>query len=90
MVTVANLAAASAGAAAVLAVVLAGIAFTAWNRTRSSRSLFLGAAFLVLAFQAGLTAYLLQLAANVPRAWLLVPGSSMVALVLMYVALLRV
>lgn len=90
MVTVANLAAASAGAAAVLAVVLAGVALAAWNRTRSKRSLFLSAAFVVLGVQAGLTAYLLQLAANVPRAWLLVPGANMVALVLMYVALLRV
>lgn len=90
MVTVANLAAASAGAAAVLAVVLAGVAFTAFKRTRSKRSVYLGAAFVVLAVQAGLTAYLLQLAADVPRVWLLVPGANMAALVLMYVALLRV
>lgn len=90
MVTVADLAAAAAGAAAVLALVLAVLAFSAWRRTRTKRSVYLGVAFVVLGAQAGLLAYLLQAHAEVSGAWLGVPVASMVALVLMYVALLRV
>lgn len=90
MVTVADLAAASAGAAAVLGLVLTGLAALAWRRTRTSRSLFLGAAFVVSAVQAALTAGLLSQRADLPRLWLAVPVAHAVALLLMYIALLRV
>lgn len=90
MATVADLAAGAAGAAAVLALVLTGLAITAWRRTRSNRSLYLGAAFLVSAGQAGLTAFLLQRQADLPTLWLTVPVAHAGAMLLMYVALLRV
>jgi hypothetical protein len=90
MATVADVAAAAAGAAAVIAVVLTGLAVVAWRRTRTSRSLYLGAAFVVSAAQAGLTAYLLNRSADLPRLWLTVPVAHAVALGLMYAALLRV
>lgn len=90
MVTVADLAAGAAGAAAVLALVLTGLAIAAWRRTRTSRSVYLGAAFVVSAGQAGLTAFLLQRQAELPTSWLAVPAAHAVALLLMYLALLRV
>lgn len=90
MASVADIAAGAAGAGALLGLALAVLAVTAYRRTRTSRNLYLAVAFLVLAAQAGLTAYLLQLRADLPTLWLAVPISHAAALLLMYVALLRV
>lgn len=90
MATVADLAAGSAGAAAVIAVVLTVLAVRAWRATGARRNLYLGAAFVVSAGQAGLTAFLLQRQADLPLPWLAVPVAHAGALLLMYVALLRV
>jgi hypothetical protein len=90
MANVANLAAAAAGAGALLGLALTVLAGLAYRRTRGSRHLYLAAAFLVLSLQAGLTAYLLQLRADLPSLWLAVPTAQALALLLMYVALLRV
>lgn len=90
MANVADVAAGAAGAGALLGVALAVIALVAYRRTRGTRNLYLAAAFGVLSGQAGLTAYLLQLRADLPVLWLAVPIAHAAALVLMYVALLRV
>lgn len=90
MATVADFAAGAAGAAAVLALVLTVLAVRAWRQTRSQRSLYLGAAFFVSAGQAGVTAFLLQQQANLPPVWLTVPAAHAAAMLLMYLALLRV
>lgn len=90
MVTVADLAAGAAGAAAVLSLVLTGLALRAWQRTRSRRNLLLGIAFAVSTAEAGLMAFLLQRQADLPTAWLAVPGAHAGAMLVMYLALLRV
>lgn len=90
MASVADVAAAAAGAGALLGLALAVVAVIAYRRTRTSRNLYLAAAFVVSALQAGLTGYLLLRFAEVPSLWLGVPVAHAVALVLMYVALLRV
>lgn len=90
MATVADLAAGAAGAGALLGLALAVVAGLAYRRTRSTRNLWLSAAFVVSSLQAGLTAFLLYRSADLPRAWLLVPVAHAAALLLMYIALLRV
>lgn len=90
MATVADLAAGAAGAGALIGLALAVVAAIAYRRTRSSRNLYLSAAFVVSSGQAGLTAYLLYDSANLPETWLLVPVAHAIALLLMYLALLRV
>lgn len=90
MANVADVAAGAAGAGALLGIALAVIASIAYRRTRSDRNLYLAAAFVVLAGQAALTGFLLQRSAELPALWLVVPVSHAAALVLMYLALLRV
>ncbi len=90
MATVADIAAGAAGAAAVLAIVLTVLALQAWRRTRSARSIWLSAAFLVSAVQAAVTAFLLQAQADLPPEWLSVPIAHGAAMLLIYIALLRV
>jgi hypothetical protein len=90
MASVADFAAGAAGAGALLGLALAVLAGLAYRRTRGQRNLYLASAFLVLAAQAGIMAYLLQLSAELPALWLAVPVGQAVALLLMYVALLRV
>jgi hypothetical protein len=90
MASVADVAAGAAGAGALLGLALTVIAAIAYRRTRGSRNLYLSVAFLLLSVQAGLSAYLLQLRADLPPLWLAVPIAQTAALVLMYLALLRV
>jgi len=90
MASAVDLAAGSAGAACVLALALAVIALLAWRATRSTKSAVLAGAFVISAFQAGLTAVLLLQQADVPPGWLAVPMSHLLTLGLMYAALLRV
>ncbi|PSG95984.1 hypothetical protein BRD56_12895 [Thermoplasmatales archaeon SW_10_69_26] len=90
MASVADVAAGAAGAGALLGLALTVIAAIAYRRTRGSRNLYLSVAFLLLSVQAGLSAYLLQLRADLPPLWLAVPIAKTAALVLMYLALLRV
>lgn len=90
MASVADIAAAAAGAGALLGLALTVLAGIAYQRTRGTRNLYLSAAFLVLSVQAGVMGYLLQQTAELPALWLAVPAAQAVALLLMYVALLRV
>lgn len=90
MASVADIAAGAAGAGALLGLALTVLAGFAYRRTRTSRNLYLAAAFLVLSAQAAVMAYLLQLRADLPALWLAVPTAQALALLLMYLALLRV
>lgn len=90
MASVADIAAGAAGAGALLGLALTVLAGVAYRRTRGTRNLYLASAFLVLSGQAGVMAYLLQRTAEVPVLWLAVPAAQAAALLLMYLALLRV
>lgn len=85
-----DIAGAASGAAAVLALVLAIIAYRAHRVTRSPRPLLLAIGFLVSAGEALLLAWLLLASASVPASWLAVPVLHAASLVVLYAALLRV